>query len=81
MAVKRPMGTPINTCADHTEALVTYAKASSSLSLGKVSRSPRTVQVMKCHQTVLHIGACAHLGGAAQKDTHLTGTCLLYTSS
>ena len=23
---------------------------------------------------VLHIGACAHLGGAAQKDTHLTGT-------
>ena len=29
---------------------------------------------MKCHQTVLHIGACAHLGGAAQKDTNLTGT-------
>ena len=27
-----------------------------------------------CHQTVLHIGACAHLSGAAQKDTHLTGT-------
>ncbi|SCI03351.1 Uncharacterised protein [uncultured Clostridium sp.] len=45
-----------------------------ALALGKVSRSPRTVQVMKCHQTVLHIGACAHLGGAAQKDTHLTGT-------
>ena len=36
-----------------------------ALALGKVSRSPRTVQVMKCHQTVLHIGACAHLGGAA----------------
>ncbi len=45
-----------------------------ALALGKVSRSARTVQVMKCHQTVLHIGACAHLGGAAQKDTHLTGT-------
>jgi len=45
-----------------------------ALALGKVSRSPRTVQVMKCHQTVLHIGACAHFGGAAQKDTHLTGT-------
>ena len=45
-----------------------------ALALGKVSRSPRTVQVMKCHQTVLHIGACAHLGGAAQKDTNLTGT-------
>ena len=29
---------------------------------------------MKCHQTVLHIGACAHLGGAAHKHTHLTGT-------
>ena len=45
-----------------------------ALALGKVSRSPRTVQVMKCHQTVLHIGACAHLGGAAHKHTHLTGT-------
>ena len=44
------------------------------LSLGKVSGSPRTIQIMKCHQTVLHIGACAHLGGAAQKDTNLTGT-------
>ncbi|EQG52063.1 hypothetical protein QIW_3910, partial [Clostridioides difficile DA00134] len=29
---------------------------------------------MKCHQTVLHVGACAHLGGAAHKYTHLTGT-------
>ena len=45
-----------------------------ALSLGKVSRSPRAIQVMKCHQTVLHIGACAHLGGAAHKHTHLTGT-------
>ena len=53
--------------------LVTLA-LDTALALGKVSRSPRTVQVMKCHQTVLHIGACAHLGGAAQKDTHLTGT-------
>ena len=26
-----------------------------ALALGKVSRSPRTVQVMKCHQTVLHL--------------------------
>jgi len=53
--------------------LVTLA-LDTALALGKVSRSPRTVQVMKCHQTVLHIGACAHLGGAAQKDTNLTGT-------
>ncbi len=45
-----------------------------ALALGKVSRPPRTVQIMKCHQTVLHIGACAHLGGAAHKHTHLTGT-------
>ena len=44
------------------------------LSLGKISRSPRAIQVMKCHQTILHIGACAHLGGAAHKHTHLTGT-------
>ena len=41
-----------------------------ALALGKVSRSPRTVQVMKCHQTVLHIGACAHLGGAQMILNH-----------
>ena len=31
-------------------------------------------QGIQLHQTVLHIGACAHLGGAAHKYTHLTGT-------
>ena len=45
-----------------------------ALALGEVSGSPRTIQIMKCHQTVLHIGACAHLGSAAHKYTHLTGT-------
>ena len=45
-----------------------------ALALGEVSGSPRTIQIMKCHQTVLHIGACAHLCGASQKDTNLTGT-------
>ena len=54
--------------AVHMDKRILVALAlDTALALGKVSRSPRTVQVMKCHQTVLHIGACAHLGGAAQK--------------
>ena len=44
-----------------------------ALALGKVSRPPRTVQVMERHKAILHIGASAHLGGASQQDTHLTG--------
>ena len=44
-----------------------------ALTLGKVSRPPRAVQVMECHKPVLHIGASAHLSGAAQQDTHLAG--------
>lgn len=45
-----------------------------ALTLGKVSRPPRAVQVMQRHKAILHIGACAHLGGTSHKHTHLTGT-------
>ena len=44
-----------------------------ALALGKVSRPPRAVQVMERHKPILHIGASAHFGGAAQQDTHLAG--------
>lgn len=44
-----------------------------ALALGKVSRTPRTIQVMEGHKAVLHIGASAHFRGAAQQNTHLPG--------
>ena len=45
-----------------------------AFALGKVSRPPRAIQIMERHKAVLHIGASAHLCGAAQQDAHLSGT-------
>ena len=61
--------------AVHMDKRILVALAlDTALALGKVSRSPRAVQVMQRHKAVLHIGACAHLGGTSHKHTHLTGT-------
>ena len=58
--------------AVHMDKRVLVALAlDTALALGKVSRTPRTVQVMERHKAVLHIGASAHFGGAAQQDAHL----------
>ena len=59
--------------AVHMDKRILVALAlDTALTLGKISRSPRAVQVMQRHKTVLHIGACAHFGGAAQQDAHLS---------
>ena len=42
--------------------------------LGKVRRTPRTINIMQSNQFILTIRACAHLGGAANQHPHLTGT-------
>ena len=44
-----------------------------ALALGKVSRTPRAIQVMQSHQPVLYVGSGSHFGGTAQQDTHLPG--------
>ena len=58
--------------AVHMDQRILVALAlDTALALGKVSRTPRTIQVMERHKPVLHIGASAHFGGAAQQDAHL----------
>ena len=56
------------------DSLVLVALAlNAALSLGQVAGPPRAVQVMQRHQAILHVGACTHLGRAAQQDAHLAG--------
>jgi len=52
--------------AVHMDKRVLIALAlDTALALGKVSRTPRAVQIMQRHKAILHIGASAHLGSAA----------------
>ena len=41
--------------------------------LFKITRTPRTVEIMQRNQPVLHVGPCSHLGSAAHEHAHLTG--------
>src|SRR5699024_6086708 len=44
----------------------------SAVALSHIRRPPAHVQMMERHQTVLTVGASAHLLGAAQQDPHLS---------
>ena len=46
----------------------------SSRPLLKIGRSPRHVEIVKCHKPLLHVGSRPHLEGRAQKDTYLSAT-------
>ena len=39
----------------------------------QITGTPGTVQIMQGNQPILTVGACAHLGRAAEQNTHLTG--------
>ena len=43
-----------------------------AFSLCEITGTPRAIQIVKCDQTILHIGSRAHLGRAAHQDAHLT---------
>ena len=43
-----------------------------AFSLREITGTPRAIQIVKCDQTILHVGARAHLGRAAHQDAHLT---------
>ena len=43
-----------------------------AFSLREITGTPRAIQIVKCDQTILHVGASAHLGRAAHQDAHLT---------
>ena len=45
-----------------------------AFSLCEITGTPRAIQIVKCDQTILHVGARAHLGRAAHQDAHLSGT-------
>ena len=47
-----------------------------AFSLCEITRTPRAIQIVKCDQTILHVGARAHLGRAAHQDAHLTAAYL-----
>ena len=57
----------------HFFIFVTLAD-NASLALLEVRRSPRTIQMVERDELLLTVGASAHALGAAQQDTHLTGT-------
>ena len=42
-----------------------------ALALGQITGTPWGIQVMQGDEAILHIGSRAHLGGAAEQDTHL----------
>ena len=43
-----------------------------AFSLREITGTPRAIQIVKCDQTILHVGARAHFGRAAHQDAHLT---------
>ena len=47
-----------------------------AFSLREITGTPRAIQIVKCDQTILHVGARAHLGRAAHQDAHLTAAYL-----
>ena len=47
-----------------------------AFSLCEITGTPRAIQIVKCDQTILHIGSRAHLGRAAHQDAHLTAAYL-----
>ena len=44
-----------------------------TVALGHVAGFPADIQMMHCNKTLLHIGSCTHLCGAAQQDAHIAG--------
>src|SRR5690606_13454782 len=44
-----------------------------AFALLQIGRAPRGVKVVQAHQTVLHVGAGAHLGGGAEQEAHAAG--------
>lgn len=47
-----------------------------AFSLREITGTPRAIQIVKCDQTILYVGARAHLGRAAHQDAHLTAAYL-----
>ena len=45
-----------------------------TVSLGHIGRTPAHIQMVNCHQFVLHIGSCAHFLRTSKQHTHLSGT-------
>ena len=44
-----------------------------SIALFQVGRSPRSIKMMSCHKSLLHVHARAHLGGRANEDADSAG--------
>ena len=45
-----------------------------AFALLQVGGAPRCIQVMQGHQPILHVHACAHLGGGAEQHAHAAAT-------
>ena len=59
---------------EHLDFLVHIALPDdTTVALGHVTGLPADIQMMHCHKTLLDIGACAHLCGAAQQNAHIAG--------
>ena len=62
ISVKSPLG---DIAVHMNQRILVALTLDAPLALGKVSRTPRTIQVMEGYKAILHIGASAHLGSAA----------------
>ena len=68
---------PLGHIAAYMNELVLIALTlNAAFSLCEITGTPRAIQIVKCDQTILHIGSCAHLGRAAHQDAHLTAAYL-----
>ena len=68
---------PLGYIAAYMNELVLIALTlNAAFSLREITGTPRAIQIVKCDQTILHVGARAHLGRAAHQDAHLTAAYL-----